>query len=110
MSLLRATSRSGLRSTERTPQFGTPIVDIDATDQALAVRLRFSGSPTIRIDGRDVDPESVDARLGAACTGRARDCAASPNVSGSRLPFDAARESNSLAWHQAESDRSAQTD
>ena len=61
MSLLRATSRSGLRSTERAPQFGTPIVDIDATDQALAVRLRFSGSPTIRIDGRDVDPESVDA-------------------------------------------------
>jgi hypothetical protein len=39
---------------------GTPITDVDATDPALAERLRFPGSPTIRVDGRDVDPTYVD--------------------------------------------------
>jgi hypothetical protein len=39
---------------------GTPIVDIDATDPAVATALRFPGSPTVRIDGRDVDPSFVD--------------------------------------------------
>lgn len=39
---------------------GTPIADIDATDPAVATSLRFPGSPTVRIDGRDVDPSSVD--------------------------------------------------
>jgi hypothetical protein len=39
---------------------GTPIEDIDATDPALARELRFPGSPTIRIDGRDIDPAYVD--------------------------------------------------
>ena len=35
---------------------GTEIKDIDATDPVVAERVRFPGSPTIRIDGRDVDP------------------------------------------------------
>jgi len=39
---------------------GTPIVDIDATEVAVAQAHRFPGSPTIRIDGRDVDPAYVD--------------------------------------------------
>lgn len=39
---------------------GTPIDDVDATDPAAAVRLRFAGSPTIRVDGVDVDPTYVD--------------------------------------------------
>jgi hypothetical protein len=39
---------------------GTPVDDIDATDAAVAERLRFAGSPTIRVDGRDVDPTYVD--------------------------------------------------
>ena len=39
---------------------GTPIRDVDATDPATAARLRFPGSPTIRVDGRDVDPSYVD--------------------------------------------------
>jgi hypothetical protein len=36
------------------------IDDIDATDPAVAQRHRFPGSPTIRIDGRDVDPSFED--------------------------------------------------
>jgi hypothetical protein len=35
-------------------------VDVRATmitDQAAAERVRFVGSPTVRVDGRDVDPE-----------------------------------------------------
>ena len=39
---------------------GTPIRDVDATDAATAQRLRFPGSPTIRVDGLDVDPSYVD--------------------------------------------------
>jgi hypothetical protein len=29
------------------------------TDQAAAERARFVGSPTVRVDGRDVDPEGA---------------------------------------------------
>jgi len=39
---------------------GTPIHDVDATDPVLAQRVRFPGSPTIRVDGRDVDPNHTD--------------------------------------------------
>ena len=39
---------------------GTPIKDVDATDPAVAERVRFPGSPTIRVDGRDVDPTYTD--------------------------------------------------
>jgi hypothetical protein len=39
---------------------GTLIRDIDATDPATAAQVRFPGSPTIRVDGRDVDPTYVD--------------------------------------------------
>ena len=39
---------------------GTPIRDIDATDPATALNVRFPGSPTIRVDGRDIDPTYVD--------------------------------------------------
>ena len=34
----------------------TTVEDIDATDAAVAERLRFPGSPTIRIDGVDIEP------------------------------------------------------
>jgi hypothetical protein len=34
----------------------TPIRSIDASDPAVAATHRFPGSPTIRVDGRDVDP------------------------------------------------------
>ena len=39
---------------------GTPIHDLDATDPVTAERLRVPGSPTIRVDGRDVDPSYID--------------------------------------------------
>jgi hypothetical protein len=39
---------------------GTGIEDVDATDPALAARHRFPGSPTVRIDGQDVDPSFED--------------------------------------------------
>jgi hypothetical protein len=39
---------------------GTSIHNIDATDPVVASRLRFPGSPTIRVDGVDVDPTYVD--------------------------------------------------
>lgn len=39
---------------------GARIEDIDATEPAVAQRHRFPGSPTIRIDGRDVDPAFED--------------------------------------------------
>lgn len=39
---------------------GTAVHEIDATDPAVAQRHRFPGSPTIRVDGRDVDPSFED--------------------------------------------------
>ena len=36
------------------------IRDVDATDPAVAERVRFPGSPTIRIDGVDVQPGFED--------------------------------------------------
>lgn len=39
---------------------GTAIVAVEASDPAVARRVRFPGSPTIRVDGRDVDPDFVD--------------------------------------------------
>ncbi|MGH2488493.1 MAG: hypothetical protein ACRDFR_02590, partial [Candidatus Limnocylindria bacterium] len=40
---------------------GTSIIDLDATDPQTAERARFPGSPTIRVDGRDIDPSYVDS-------------------------------------------------
>ena len=40
---------------------GTPIRDLDATDPLTAERVRFPGSPTIRVDGRDIDPGFLDS-------------------------------------------------
>lgn len=39
---------------------GAMINDVDATEAAIAERHRFPGSPTIRVDGRDVDPSFRD--------------------------------------------------
>lgn len=38
----------------------TVMHQIDATDPEIARRHRFPGSPTIRFDGRDVDPSYQD--------------------------------------------------
>lgn len=38
----------------------TPVRDTDASDPAVAERLRFPGSPTIRVNGVDVDPAFRD--------------------------------------------------
>ena len=43
---------------ELTP--GTKLEDVDATDPVVAERHRFPGSPTVRVDGRDVDPSFED--------------------------------------------------
>jgi hypothetical protein len=39
---------------------GTKIEEVDASDPEVAAAHRFPGSPTIRVDGRDVDPNFVD--------------------------------------------------
>src|SRR5438128_8626345 len=39
----------------------------EVRSQAEAEELRFPGSPTIRVDGRDVDPEGASARPALLC-------------------------------------------
>jgi hypothetical protein len=39
---------------------GTAIIEIDASEPEIATRHRFPGSPTIRINDRDVDPAFGD--------------------------------------------------
>ncbi len=44
---------------------------IEVPDEATGIRVRFPGSPTIRINGRDVDPEFDPAEC-RDCTPRCR--------------------------------------
>ncbi len=39
---------------------GTPVESIDASDPVVAQEHHFPGSPTIRVDGRDIDPDFRD--------------------------------------------------
>jgi hypothetical protein len=41
------------------------IVQVETDEQAQ--RLRFAGSPTILINGRDIDPPATDAYYGLSC-------------------------------------------
>jgi hypothetical protein len=43
------------------------IVMKEVTTDEEAERLRFPGSPTIRVDGRDVDPEGAGNRPALTC-------------------------------------------
>jgi hypothetical protein len=53
-------ARDLLRDVVEATAPGTPIRDTDATDPAVAERLHFPGSPTIRVNGVDVDPSFRD--------------------------------------------------
>lgn len=44
-----------------------PVELREVTTQAEAEALRFPGSPTIRIDGRDVDPVGAEATPALTC-------------------------------------------
>lgn len=44
-----------------------PIDDREVKSQAEAEALAFTGSPTIRIDGRDVDPHGAEGRPALTC-------------------------------------------
>jgi hypothetical protein len=43
------------------------VVEHEVTSQEEAERLSFPGSPTIRVDGRDVDPAGAEARPALNC-------------------------------------------
>ena len=40
---------------------------VRVADQPQAERLRFPGSPTVRIDGRDVEDDAPDSGFGLEC-------------------------------------------
>jgi hypothetical protein len=43
------------------------VVEREVTTDEEAQELAFPGSPTIRVDGRDVDPEGASARPALTC-------------------------------------------
>ena len=53
-------ARRLLVSVLESKQVEADIDDINASDPEDAQRLRFPGSPTIRIDGQDIEPGFVD--------------------------------------------------
>ena len=55
-----------LRNTVRSAAIDAAIQEIAVTDDAMARQLKFPGSPTIRIDGRDVESTPQDS-YGLAC-------------------------------------------
>ncbi len=58
-----------------------PVQRIEVPDEPTGNRVRFPGSPTIRIDGRDVDPE-FDPATCVDCTPRCRVYATSSGLRG----------------------------
>jgi hypothetical protein len=60
------TAIDSLKNVLRSAAIDTPIQEIAATDEATAGRLKFPGSPTIRIDGRDVESNPRPS-YGLAC-------------------------------------------
>jgi hypothetical protein len=58
---------SELRDTLATHGITTPVDLVLIETQAEAERQQFYGSPTIRIDGRDIVPPSPNARPALAC-------------------------------------------
>jgi len=56
----QAAARSLLREVVAELAPGSTIRDIDATDPDVAREVHFPGSPTIRVDGRDVQPDFED--------------------------------------------------
>lgn len=53
-----------LREVLPADDFRAHVSEVLVKDMAMAQRLRFPGSPTILVDGQDVEPQSED---GAAC-------------------------------------------
>lgn len=53
-------ARRLLREVLRENSLPEEFVDIDSTDPEKAEELRFAGSPTIRVDGIDVEPGFVE--------------------------------------------------
>ena len=45
----------------------TPVREVLVSDAAMAESLKFPGSPTIRINGHDVEPQSAQTSFGLAC-------------------------------------------
>ena len=43
------------------------ITHVDVPDEATATRVRFPGSPTIRVDGEDVAPKESDGSYSLRC-------------------------------------------
>ena len=54
-------ARALLRQVLKEKGVGDPIEDIDVTNPRLAEQHYFPGSPTIRVDGRDIEPGFEDS-------------------------------------------------
>jgi hypothetical protein len=57
---------ASLRDVLRSATIDAPIHEIAVIDEAMASRLKFPGSPTIRIDGSDVESNHPES-YGLAC-------------------------------------------
>ena len=55
-----------LRSALRSESISAPIKEVPVIDETMARQLRFPGSPTVRIDGRDIE-SNPQASYGLAC-------------------------------------------
>ena len=57
---------AGLREVMRSKAINEPIHEIAVTDEETARSLKFPGSPTVRINGRDVE-STTQQSYGLAC-------------------------------------------
>lgn len=47
-----------VRQALRSEQINVPVYEVEVADAAMAQRVGFLGSPSVRIDGLDVEPEA----------------------------------------------------
>jgi len=56
-----------LREILAAESWAAQVNEVLVSDAAMAQFLKFPGSPTIRIDGQDVEPQSEHVSFGLAC-------------------------------------------
>jgi hypothetical protein len=60
-------ARALLDQVMRDLRLDDPVVEKEVSTDEEALHLSFPGSPTIRVDGRDIDPAGADTRPALTC-------------------------------------------
>jgi hypothetical protein len=80
-----------LRATLSAENLQTPVNEVLVSDAAMAQSLKFPGSPTIRINGHDVEPQNEQTALFGLMCRLYSDGSGAPSQQGLRAAIERAR-------------------